>query len=219
MSLDYYREERERYPEMDTARCSPDEARLAVRKLARHFKLGVCRLSFTSGRNHSHYSAASGGGVPRIRLNVTGLSWLTVAHEVGHWMDHTDRVRTMAKLRQQVKGRLHPSFDEEEDRLLAARIRRVSVRRWHGKHHARAVSRCVKYIVKMGWHTGALAKALSEKALREEERERRAAMPPPLQARIEKREQQVRRLTTRIKALTTRRRNAMRSLAALRRQL
>lgn len=123
-----------------------------------------------------------------ITLNVTWLSWLLVAHELAHCL-HRQQYREAG-----------------------------SGERFHGRRHARLTDRLCRYIVKQGWHEGALAHALALKAERAELRVKAAACPPPIEARIVHRQDQVARLTRKIKALSTRRTNALRSLRGLERQ-
>jgi hypothetical protein len=138
----------------------------------------------------SHGYRTSNAGRYSITINMDYANWLTVAHEVAHTYHATKYKR-----------------DE----------------RWHGRTHARITDRFCAWITEQGWHTGALAHEVALGELASAQRAGQAALvaatPPPLTARIEHREEQVTRLTRKIKALTTRRARALRSLGALRRQL
>jgi hypothetical protein len=132
---------------------------------------------------------SSRAGTHRIIINMESATWLLVAHEVAH-------TYTIKKL--SVDRRGHG---------------------WHNRVHARITDRFAAWIVAQRWHQGDLAHelALAEIAQAGAARERTAATPPPIDVRIAHRERQVKRLTTRIRALTTRLKRAQRSLAALRR--
>lgn len=81
MSLLYYRQEEARHPEAHGARCDPTEAEIAIRKLARHFKVPVPSIRFTSGMRSSRAHSW------RITLNRDALNWLLVCHEFAHTWD------------------------------------------------------------------------------------------------------------------------------------
>jgi hypothetical protein len=186
--LRYYTDERERHPILHRTRCTEEEAVVAVRKLHRHF------LGDDGGAQPTEVVFTSGNrsshaGYGRtITLNRDALTWLLVAHEFAHRWD---------------SRRFHRGLPSGSG--------------WHDRHHARLVTRVCRYIERKGWHTGAIAHDLALAHEREQQRQARAACPPPLDARIEKRRQQVKRLTTKIKGLTTRLRSAQRSLRALER--
>ena len=130
----------------------------------------------------------SNAGKYSITINMDYCNWLTIAHEVAHTY-HANK------------------YKRDEN--------------WHGKTHARIVDRFAAWILAQGWHLGTLAHevALAEvtDAQQAQARALVAAMPIPIDARIERRAAQVVRLTRKIKTLTTRRASALRSLNALKR--
>ncbi len=88
--------------------------------------------------------------------------------------------------------------------------------RWHGRTHRRLVDRLARYVVKQRWSGGAIAAAHAET----EQRQEAAAVArrnPTREVKIARRRAQVARLDRKIKALTSRRKTAARSLAALER--
>jgi hypothetical protein len=201
--LKYYEEERQRLPEMHATRCSPGEAQEAIRRMARHFKVPVRTVEFTSG----HRSSRAFGSY-RIVFNAEALSWRLVAHEFAHCWHSVDRRARV----QRAGGPLTP------------RGQRIEKERAHGKRHAKLVDRAVAYIVKKGWHAGVLQAKQNELATRRAARAAKLATPPTLEERqvlrekrIAKREEQAARLERRIKSLTTRLKKARRSIGALRR--
>jgi len=131
----------------------------------------------------------SRGGYGLIRTNMDNASWLLIAHEVAHCWIHRKHSR---------RGP-----------------------RCHNKAHRRVVDRFCAWILEQGWTEGSLAhevalEGIQRKAQALEDR-RSAAEPPPIDDRIARRQVQVKRLETRIKALGTRLKTALRSLSALRR--
>jgi hypothetical protein len=190
MSLKYYADERARHPALKAAQCTAAEATIAVKKLWRHFAKAH---PFTRRKPEppplvfTSGSRNSSAGYFRIKLNRDGLSWLTVIHEVAHSLEHYKRVVTA------VQG----------------------AHRWHGKAHKKIVDRLAKWIVAKGWPAGALREKLEERDSRLAERARVAAMPAPIETRIAKRDEQIKRLERRVAGLQTRIKTARRSRAAL----
>lgn len=187
MSLLYYRQENERHPLLHATRCSEVEAQEAIRRLWVHFagrKYEQPQLSFTSGNRISR------GGRFSIRLNVDGMNWLLVIHELAHSLDAL---------------RFHQG-------------RQSSEARWHSKYHAKWVDRLADYVAELSWPTGGLAQEIAIRELAAlRSRFLAAARKTSIDERIAHREEQVARLEKRIRALTTRTKTARRSLAALRR--
>lgn len=204
--LKYYEEERERYPEEHVAKLTTHEAEVAIRKLARHFKVRIDSVSFTSGNRSSH---ASGN---RIVLNVDYLNWLTVIHEFAHCWHHVDQEKRAVRAQlDQHKGLI-------DIYMLDRRLKRIRSEVAHGKNHARLVDRGVAYMHKKGWMTGVI------EASKQQREEKRAALTHEKEklkdsydVRIGRRWIQIHRLTKKIKALTTRLKKAQRSMAALER--
>lgn len=186
----YYSEEAKRWPCEGWAGLNKWEAEEGIRRLCRHFKIRQPEINLRGGSVESGRASSS-----RLTMGVAG-GWRLLAHELAHtW--HAQRAQ--ASLRQfggVVRGE-----------------------RWHGKIHRRLVDRLMRYIIKQEWHRAGLAQeaALKEDSGRTGRDERMAAMPSPRALKIQKREAQVKRLRTKVKALTTRLRKAERSLVALRR--
>lgn len=125
-----------------------------------------------------------------VVLNVDHLNYRIVAHEFAHsWAS---------------QGGYQGKWEKQK--------------RPHGRLHRKLTDRVCRYIIKQGWHEGVLAHGLAVVGLRRKEAERAAAQPPPLDARIAKRQEQVKRLERKVKALTTRLKRAKRSLSALERR-
>jgi hypothetical protein len=187
--LKYYDKERIRWPNLGT--CKRIEAEEAILLWTKHYGQAPIRIEFTHGSRSSHFDSSR----RRIRLNESGgILWITVAHEMAHAL---------------------------APRGLGGR------RRWHCAEHADYVDILCRWILREGWNKGSLAHelALKEvvsiqrdtvKELRQQERS--AAMPSPVALRIMRREEQIKRLGTKIKGLTTRLKKAQRSLSALRRR-
>lgn len=187
--LKFYAEERERHKDLGypNGRCTPEEAELGIKRLTRHYKVG-CLVGVRWTSGNRYSRAGYGGFRSAITLNTGNLNWLLVAHEFGH--------------------------------ILATARResgKVDFKRAHGSVLERYIGRICRYIVKTGWTQGALAHGLALKSERQEARQLMAACPPPIEARIAHREEQVKRLERKVKALTTRLRKARRSLGALQR--
>jgi len=201
--LKYYDNEAKRWPQLYATKLTPEEALIAVAKLVRHFGTPDCAVQFTSG------SRISKGFSNRILLNVDCLNWLLVAHEFAHFWDgrHDEERRIQAIRQTQI------SLGRPQDQLTPL----PPPHRPHDKFHARLVDRACRYIVKQRWNLGEIAHGLALKKEHVEEKVRLAAKPPPIEVKIAKREEQIARLTKRIKSLTTRRQSAERSLAVLRR--
>lgn len=183
----YYEDERVRWAVLDDRRRIDRD----------EAELGLRRLAANFGLSLRRVSVEftsgnrwSRGGCNLVRINTDNISWLLVAHELAHcWI-----------------SRKHS---------------RHSGPRWHNKAHRRVVDRFCGWILEQGWLEGSLAhevalEAIQRKAQALEDRSS-AAEPPPIDDRIARRAAQVRRLETRIKALTTRLKTARRSLAALER--
>lgn len=129
--LRYYAEEKQRLKGVISgAPASIEEARLAVKRLARRFfGRGVPEpsVNYTYGKNRRSTANYLGW---QIVLNRNWAGWQTVAHEFAHlWLSRDRR-----------KGKAKPG-------------------RAHCKQHARRVDRAVRYIVKMGWPSGGLVEA------------------------------------------------------------
>jgi hypothetical protein len=193
--LRYYDTERERWAKLEggyalgkKARLGPAEATAGIKRLANHFGLSLKNVDIDF-TSGNRWSRAGGY---HIILNLDWASWLTVAHEVGHCY-------------------YRRKYSWEYQKKHNA----------HGKAHARIVDRFAAWIMAQGWHEGALAHevALAEtaRASRQQEHERAAATPPPIEARIARRRAQVKRLEAKLKGTTTRLKTARRSLAALER--
>jgi hypothetical protein len=114
-------------------------------------------------------------------------TWLLVAHEVAH---------TYTQVRMSPARRGHG---------------------WHNRVHRRITDRFATWITAQGWQDGTLAQEMAVAEASAPAPVREAATPPPIEARIAQRERQVKRLTTKIRALTTRLHRAQRSLSALQR--
>ena len=204
----YYREEEERQPDLHAAKATPEEVLVAVRKLDRHFlpkDSWSTEVRFTSGSRVSHCAGRE------IVFNRDVLTWLLVAHEFAH------RWHARRKHEQALKIRLVELPYELLRPDVTAKLSRLNKQRSHGKQHARLVDRACDYIRKLGWHTGNIAHELALKDERAVQREKLAACPPPIDFRIDKRREQVKRLERKIKALATRLKRAKRSLGALER--
>lgn len=193
--LRYYDDERERWTKLEggyalgkKARLGPAEATAGIKRLANHFGLSLKDVDIDF-TSGNRWSRAGGC---HITLNLDWASWLTVAHEVGH-----------------TYYRRKYSWEYQKKHNA------------HGKAHARIVDRFAAWIMAQGWHEGTLAHevALAEtaRAARQQERERAAATPEPIEARIARRRAQVKRLEAKLKGTTTRLKKARRSLAALER--
>jgi hypothetical protein len=208
--LQFYADERERWPQLHQSGYSSNEVGrdgykvrhryyvhgrmdrpeilAGIQRLASRFGLSLkgLEIGWTSGRR------TSAAGRNHATFNLDWCDWLTVVHELAHvyWF-----------------------------RKLAYGTRQG--RNKHGRRMAGIVDRMAAWVVEQGWHLGTLAHevALAELELeaRHQEREKLAAMPEPIEARIARREEQVKRLERKIKALTTRLRTAHRSLGALQR--
>lgn len=205
MSLKFYADEAARWPQLhlspghryvDSAgkthvRRNMDEAEveLGIRRLSRKFGLSLKHVGIEFTRGNRHSHA----GRNVIRINMDFAGWLLIAHEVAH-----------------VYYRRKLAFETRDGRVE------------HGRRMAGIVDRFAAWIIQQRWHEGELAHevALDEMAreARREHKERLAATPPPIEARIEHQAEQVTRLERKVKTLTTRLKTARRSLAALERQ-
>lgn len=187
--LAYYAAERQRWPMLEVA-VGAEEAEAGIRRLARRFGLSLKHVAI-GFTSGRRWSRA---GSHQITLNLDWAGWRTIAHEFAH-----------------TYYRRKYSF-----------VRRYGHNE-HGRAHRRLVDRFCAWIIEQGWHQGTLAHevAVAEmaRAAQQKEREIAAACPPPIEARIAHRQDQVARLTRKIKALSTRRTNALRSLRGLERQL
>lgn len=211
-NLRYYEDERARWAQLSMpmtwragrpyahGRMGEAEATTGIRRLAAKFGLPLTRrpaakfglppqrVEITFTHGRRHSCA----GYHEININTDWSDWLVVAHEVAHTYY---RRKYAFETRQ---GHNH-----------------------HGRAHARIVDRFCAWIVEQGWHLGALAHEVAlaeiEQARQHLQRERVAACPPPIEARIAHRQEQVRRLERKIKALTTRLKSARRSMGALER--
>lgn len=87
---------------------------------------------------------------------------------------------------------------------------------WHGRTHRKLVNRLARYVLKQRWHAGPIAAQI---AAREQKRAATEVLRrnPTRAMKIEKRRAQIAKLDKKIKLLTSRRRTAARSLAALER--
>jgi len=187
--LAYYVAERQRWPMLEVA-IGAEEAEAGIRRLARRFGLSLKHIEVGFTRGRRWSRAGSHS----ITLNLNWAGWRTIAHEFAH-----------------TYYRRKYSF----------------TRRYghndHGRAHRRLVDRFCTWIIEQGWHQGTLAHEVAlaeqEREVRQQAKEREAATPPPVEARIAHRQDQVARLTRKIKALSTRRTNALRSLRGLERQL
>jgi len=187
--LKYYDDEKVRWPVLHAAaRIGDAEIELGIRRLARAFNLTLKGVRVRLTRGRR----VSCAGKYSITINREYVSWLLIAHEVAHTYWYIKHSPT----------------------------RRAS-RNAHGPAHAGITDRFCAWITDQGWHLGTLAHevALAEAATAQQAQHRAlvAATPPPVDMRIAQREAQVARLTRKIKALTTRRGKALRSLAALKR--
>lgn len=196
MTLVYYRKEEARWPALHGAngRLSEEEALIAVRKWCGKFGIDAPEIRFRGygGSNANRFKMSL------ARESKTGcLDWLVVAHELAHCWD-------IQKFPNQ-RGRERDGSD------IAVVYRR------HDKHHAKLVDRLCRYAVNSGWTGGLIAHGIALKSERKSERAQAAARPPSTEVKIARREEQIARLDRRIKALTTRRQTAQRSLSALRR--
>jgi hypothetical protein len=190
----YYAAEEARWPCAGWMGLSKWEAEEGIKRLCRHFRIALPRLNLREAHRESGRANAY-----MLTMSIAG-GWRLLAHELAHtW--HSQRCH-------------------RETRLALVRGEETVTVPWHGKDHRRLVDRILRYVERQGWHRGGLAEAAAyrERQARDGKAERMAACPSPLESRIAHREEQVARLTRKIKALETRRRTAMRSLAALRRR-
>lgn len=110
-NLKYYADEDARYPEL-RGKLTTKEAEIAIRKLARHFKVPMPRIRFTSGCRHSRANRY------RVTLNVAS-PWRTLFHEFAHTMHD-------------FKGRNGENWHGRSHRKLMARISRYGMKLgWH----------------------------------------------------------------------------------------
>ena len=202
--LKFYKDERERWPQLcwgrAVARMGAAEAELGIRRIAAHFGLSLrgthnnkgFRLGEPVSIRFTSGNRRSRAGFYRIIINLDWADWLVIAHEVAH----TYYVRRLA-------------FETRSGRNA------------HGRRTAGIIDRFAAWIVEQGWHLGTLAHEVAaeeeSRAARHAVREREAAMPEPIDARISRRRAQVKRLEAKLKGTTTRLKKARRSLAALER--
>jgi len=189
MSLKFYDDERRRWPQLvwhggKVARIGPEEAEAGIRRLASHFGISLRGRRTGPAREHFPVSIRFASGNRRstasrnqITINLDWADWLVVAHEVAHtyWyrrLSFTTRAGHNA----------------------------------HGRRMAAIVDRFAAWILEQGWHEGSLAHELAvadeARVHRQEERERTAATPEPIDARIARRCAQVKRLETKMRDAT-----------------
>lgn len=215
--LKYYRDENARWPTVHEAEHTVFEARVAIDRLQRHFKVGggAIDLEWTSG-----------GRIPkannrRILLNLSFPRWLTLLHEFAHvWQGRRRNAEFQDALaadreRRAADPTSTASRGELDRAFLLAYPRELA----HGRRHARLVDRAVRYALRCGWIDGSIERAVRERSerLRALAIARREARGPVEDPRIVRRRAQVARLESRIKSLSTRLSRAKRSLAALER--
>lgn len=231
-SLLYYEEERKRWPQLNVALCSFAEAQEAIRRWAKHYDLPSPQIAQTTGRRRSYANAVWivlntnywGTHVPQGKDWRT-LCWRTVAHEFAHfwmfrqWPDNRPVCRSCdgtGTWRPEGASVSYPCAKCKGQKRLGKKRNRHH----HGQEHVERVDILCKWILREAWERGTIAHelALKDQARTTKRRERAAAMPNPIEVRIARREEQVKRLTRKVKNLTTRLNSARRSLAALRRR-
>ncbi len=201
--LKYYRDEQLRQPVAYAALCTPEEVRVAVRKLARHFGLRDISVKFTSGRRVSYAC-----GARQITFNQNGMNWLLVAHEFAHcW--HT--ARAWKKYEAEVAEWDLIPFHERGPRPGFDRGR------GHCKAHARLTDRTVTYMEKKGWIGGAIKARIEVQTCARMERTQAAAQPPSPDQRIAHKEGLIANLEKKARRLQTLISKHRRSIAAIRR--
>ena len=193
--LKYYEIERAKYPELQSAECSMDEAVVAIKKLCRHFKVRPPTVSWTSGRRYSR------GGSRKIILNTDHLNWRVVLHEFAHCMHDQHRYKWPNE-----KIRWH---GKRHRKLMERCVNYCKKKRWES---GSLLALFAPKKEKAHWPQPETVLSEREKLM---ERETEKAMER--ESKIYRREKQVLRLERRIKALSTRLKKASRSLAALRR--
>lgn len=194
--LKFYQDERERWPEISCenentrGRISDAEIELGIRRLARKFNLSLKNVRI----EFTTGNRSSCAGKYIICINRDWANWLTIAHELGHtyWFNKY-------------------SFNRRGNRNA------------HGPQLRRLIDRFCAWIMEQKWHLGELAHEVAIEEINATQRANQRALvmatPTPLSVRIQHREEQIARLTRKIKALTTRQKSSIRSLKALQRSL
>lgn len=204
--LKYYEDENQRLPHVDIP-CTADEARQALKKLFKHFKLAPIIIEFTKGNRRSHFSGS------KIRLNTDYLTWLLVCHEFAHYWHRSRQKEKISELRRS------SLFAQQIQRAaIEKRIRTIANQHAHGKNHANLTDRVAKYVVSKNWHTGLIKTKIESKIQLKAETEKQ--LKEKLLSKdfkIQKRQEQIARLERKIKTLNTRLKTAKRSLSALQR--
>lgn len=142
--LKYYASERERHPGLDGSIVSPEDAAQAIGDLCEANGLPSLPVKFRDGTGGEYRRSRRRGGTC-IRLGRSSLDWLTVIHEVAHYIHD-----------------LETSVDG---------VSRKGIRH-HGRRHEELVNQLATQIRKIDWMAKKIRQANRAKAERKAEKER-----------------------------------------------
>lgn len=229
--LKFYRDERVRWPVLNSIDISEAWAERALKKLVRHFKLD--RLPYGNGPVKLEFKgrSTSWGGRGGITL-AKSRDWLIFLHEVAHVWEYRKHGSTYHR-RRMVRyvdrlcryatkmGWAEQDLDEQFRAWAAEQVDTDAAEAVGDAHEALLAAEPV--LIQSDWHPDATAEAAAEmlqpgwRTAAQSKPDQKSQRDAERLAKIARREAQVKRLERRIKSLTTRLGKAKRSLNALRR--
>lgn len=144
--LRYYEEENNRHQDMHQLYVDPTHCRAVVAELCIHFKIPLIRILVSQGKKSSNYmSSHVRNGVlikNRIRIDLSMMNLLTIAHEFAHYVHDLDYKQR--KLRYQAQRNLRKNQGLSD-------LGPYGRERWHGHQHRQFTDKIISVIKALEW--------------------------------------------------------------------